>query len=84
MTARLREKVALITGAGSGIGRGCAVRLAAEGARVVIGDLERSAGLETLTQIQRNGGKAIFQNSSGRRVPACHYVLCTTRLWLEG
>ena len=64
MTARLRDKVALITGAGSGIGRGCAVRLAAEGARVVIGDLERSAGLEALTQIQRNGGKAIFRQLS--------------------
>jgi NAD(P)-dependent dehydrogenase (short-subunit alcohol dehydrogenase family) len=60
MTARLREKVALITGAGSGIGRGSALRLAAEGVRVVIGDLEKSSGLETLAQIQRSGGKAIF------------------------
>jgi NAD(P)-dependent dehydrogenase (short-subunit alcohol dehydrogenase family) len=62
MIQRLQGKVALITGAGSGIGRGCAVRLAAEGASVVIADLESSAGSsETLTQIRQNRGTSIFQ-----------------------
>ena len=39
MTQRLAEKIAIITGAGSGIGRASAIRFAAEGARVICADL---------------------------------------------
>jgi NAD(P)-dependent dehydrogenase (short-subunit alcohol dehydrogenase family) len=56
---RLRGKVALITGAGMGIGRAAAVRFAREGARVVIGDLDESAGQETARLCAAAGGEAL-------------------------
>ena len=41
---RMTDKVAIVTGAASGIGRACAERLAVEGARVVLGDIDRAGG----------------------------------------
>ncbi|CAN5206058.1 SDR family oxidoreductase [soil metagenome] len=59
--ARLLEgKVALVTGAGSGIGRASAVALAREGARVVVADLTLDGGNETVRLITAAGGEAIF------------------------
>lgn len=52
-------KVALVTGAGSGIGRATALRLAREGARVVAADIARAAGDETARMVQEGGGEAI-------------------------
>jgi len=57
---RLENKVALITGAGSGIGRESAVLFAKEGARVVVADMNEKAGEETVAAIQANGGEASF------------------------
>ena len=57
---RLADKVALITGAGSGIGRASALRFAAEGARVVVVDWKPDGGRETVAQIQAADGVAIF------------------------
>ena len=57
---RLQQKVAIITGAGSGIGRATAILFAQEGARVVVADINASSGSETVTQISENGGKAKF------------------------
>lgn len=51
--ARLEGKVALITGAASGIGRACAIRFAHEGADIVVADLNASRGEECVAQIQR-------------------------------
>jgi NAD(P)-dependent dehydrogenase (short-subunit alcohol dehydrogenase family) len=55
-------KVGLVTGAASGIGRACAVRFAAEGATVVVADLEsaRPGGEETVHRILKAGGRAEF------------------------
>lgn len=56
---RLKDEVALITGAGSGMGRAGAVRFAQEGAAVVAVDLNEAAAAETAAEIVRNGGRAI-------------------------
>ena len=56
--SRVAGKVVLITGAGSGIGRATAKLLAAEGATVVVSDINRSGGQETVQQI---GGKSRFE-----------------------
>jgi NAD(P)-dependent dehydrogenase (short-subunit alcohol dehydrogenase family) len=58
MTQQLQDKVALITGAGSGIGRAAALRFAAEGARLVLGD-KNEAVHDTARQVQESGGEAV-------------------------
>jgi NAD(P)-dependent dehydrogenase (short-subunit alcohol dehydrogenase family) len=55
---RLKEKVALVTGAASGIGRASAVRLAAEGARVFCSDVQPEACEDTAKAIRESGGEA--------------------------
>jgi len=57
---KLDEKVALITGAGSGIGRATALLFAGEGARVAVADCVPAGGQETVRMIKEAGGEAIF------------------------
>ncbi|HEY8394707.1 MAG TPA: 3-oxoacyl-ACP reductase FabG [Thermaerobacter sp.] len=57
---RLQGKVAIITGAGKGIGRATALLFAREGARVVVADLDRAAGEATAGEIERGTGEALF------------------------
>jgi 3-oxoacyl-[acyl-carrier protein] reductase len=57
---RFTNKVALITGAGSGIGRATAVRLAAEGAHVIIVDNQVQMGKQTVAQVESAGGVGTF------------------------
>jgi len=56
---RLADKVAIITGGGSGFGEGIARRFAAEGAAIAIGDLNLAAAERVAGDIARAGGKAI-------------------------
>jgi NAD(P)-dependent dehydrogenase (short-subunit alcohol dehydrogenase family) len=62
MGSMMEGKVGLVTGAASGIGRACAIRFAAEGATVVVADLEgaRAGGEETVETILQGGGHAEF------------------------
>ena len=57
---RLQGKVALITGAGSGIGRETALLFAKEGATVIINDFSEEAGIRTKEEIIQVGGDALF------------------------
>jgi len=60
MTKRLKEKVVLITGIASGIGRATATIFAQEGAKVVGADINQEKGLEVIEAIKRAGGEATF------------------------
>jgi NAD(P)-dependent dehydrogenase (short-subunit alcohol dehydrogenase family) len=64
---RLEEKVALITGAGSGIGREAALLFAKEGAKVVAADMNDAAGKETAAAIEKDGGRAVFVHADVSR-----------------
>ncbi len=57
---RVDNKIAIVTGAGSGIGRATARLLASEGARVVVADLDRAGGEKTVREITGAGGVAVF------------------------
>ncbi len=53
---RLKDKVAIITAAGSGMGREGAIRFAKEGAKVVMADIDPKGGEETARMVAENGG----------------------------
>ena len=53
-------KVALVTGSGAGIGRAAALKFAAEGAKVVVSDVNVEGGEETAAMIEKKGGEAVF------------------------
>ncbi|HLK06037.1 MAG TPA: SDR family NAD(P)-dependent oxidoreductase, partial [Candidatus Acidoferrum sp.] len=61
MSGRLSGKVVLVTGAAQGIGFECARMAAAEGASVVLGDIQKDRGEEAAAKIRAAGGNAIFQ-----------------------
>jgi NAD(P)-dependent dehydrogenase (short-subunit alcohol dehydrogenase family) len=56
----LKNKIALVTGAGSGIGKAVALKYAAEGAKVVVSDIAEKGGQTTVEEIKAQGGEAIF------------------------
>src|SRR5262245_18434944 len=55
---RVQDQVAVVTGAGNGLGRAIALRLAEEGARVALGDVEKDALDRTVADITKAGGQS--------------------------
>ena len=72
---RLKEKVALVTGAGSGIGRATALRFGAEGAQVVCADAAAEAAAETARAITALGGEAIAVAADVTDEAACARIV---------
>lgn len=60
--AKLDGRIALVTGAASGIGRACAVALAREGAEVIVTDIDGEGGRETCAAVTAAGGQASFHH----------------------
>lgn len=57
---KLKDKVAVVTGAGSGIGQAIAFKYAQEGAKIVIADINKEGGEKTIQQIEQKGGTAMY------------------------
>lgn len=68
MAGQLADKVALVTGASSGIGRATALAFGREGARVVVSDLNVEGGEETVSAIKESGGESTFVHADVSRV----------------
>ena len=75
---RLRDRVAVITGAGAGIGRACAIAFAAEGARVAVADINFGAARETVRKIESNRGTAIAVETDVSRPDAVERLVSAT------
>ncbi|HXR88931.1 MAG TPA: glucose 1-dehydrogenase [Steroidobacteraceae bacterium] len=71
MNNRFAGKSVLVTGAGSGIGRATATAFSAEGARLVVSDVNDSAGQSTVTLIRERGGEAEFVHTDISRAADC-------------
>jgi NAD(P)-dependent dehydrogenase (short-subunit alcohol dehydrogenase family) len=83
MAGRMAGKVVIVTGAAQGIGRGCADLLAAEGARVVIGDVQAEPGAAAVAAIRAAGGQATFQAADVRDEGQCA-ALCAAAVAAYG
>jgi NAD(P)-dependent dehydrogenase (short-subunit alcohol dehydrogenase family) len=78
MTGLVAGKVALVTGAGSGIGRATALTFAREGANVVVADVTVEGGEETVALIKKAGGEAIFVKTDVSKAAEVEALVQTT------
>lgn len=78
---RFEDTTAIVTGAGSGIGRAVALRLAAEGARVAVVDVNRATADQTRALISEAGGSAIAHEADVSSPTAVHDAIATAKDW---
>ena len=74
----LENKTAIVTGAGSGIGRAVAILYATEGANVVVSDVNEKGSNETVEMIKKNGGEAIFVKCDTSKPAECEALVNAT------
>ena len=71
VSGRLTDKVAVVTGGASGIGRACALRFAAEGAAILVADLDAERGAAVAAEVETVGEAACFVETDTASEPAC-------------
>jgi len=82
VTRLLSQRVAIVTGAGRGLGRAHALALARDGARVVVNDLDAAAGARVCEEIASSGGEAIASTANVQDLPAVEaMVALALRRW---
>lgn len=74
----LEKKVALVTGAGSGIGKAIALTYASEGAAVMVSDINEDGGKETVDEIIKSGGSAAFFKANTSKPEESEALVNTT------
>ena len=72
---RLKDKVALITGAGSGIGRQTALLFSREGAAVLVVDVNDTGGDETVAMVKQAGGRAAYCRADVSKAAQCQHMV---------
>lgn len=78
MSRRFERKSVIVTGAGSGIGRAAARAFAAEGARLIVADVNQASGEDTAQQIRAQGGEASFVRTDVSRAADCAAMVDAT------
>jgi len=75
---RVKNKVAIVTGGASGLGKSSAILLAREGAKIVVTDIDEEDGKKVVQQIKANGGEAIFIKQDVSKADEWKNVIETT------
>ncbi|MEM9527527.1 MAG: SDR family NAD(P)-dependent oxidoreductase, partial [Bacteroidota bacterium] len=72
---RLKNKVALVTGGSNGIGKESCLLFAAEGAKVIVVDINETDGQATVSEIEVNGGEAVFCKADVSKAGDCEKMV---------
>ena len=78
MSGKLDDKVALVTGGSSGIGRATALLFTREGAKVVVADVDVEGGEQTIAEIEKAGGHAFFINTDVSQSDQVEHMVAAT------